>query len=89
MTFFSVNFLAILTNLLISGVQLLADPNMLNATEGERWQVCVTIQDDDPSRERSVGISFGLYPMGKCMTLYTLTKLALTQIIICKHLKHL
>ena len=61
MTFISANFL---TNLLISGVQLLADPNMLNATEGERRQICVTIQDDDPSRERSVGISFGLYPMG-------------------------
>ena len=50
----------------ITGVQLVA-PDTLSATEGERQQLCVTIQDDDPARERSVGIAFGLYPMGKRM----------------------
>lgn len=49
---------------LISGVQLLV-PDMINATEGEVGQFYVTIQDDDPSRERSVGISFRLHPMSK------------------------
>ena len=50
----------------ITGVQLVA-PDMLSTTEGERQQLCVTIQDNDPARERSVGIAFGLYPMGKKM----------------------
>ena len=60
-----ISFLVILANLLILGVQLMA-PDQLNATEGERQQLCVTVQDDDPARERSVGITFRLYPMGKC-----------------------
>ena len=53
-------------SLLISGVQLVA-PGMVNVTEGERQQICVTIQRDDPprDRERSVGITFGFFPVGK------------------------
>ena len=38
---------------------------MINVTEGEVGQLCVTIQDDDALRERSVGIAFSLYPMSK------------------------
>ena len=60
-----ISSLVILANLLILGVQLVA-PNQLNTIEGERQQLCVAIQDDDPARERSVGITFRLYPMGKC-----------------------
>ena len=38
---------------------------MINVTEGELGQLCVTIQDDDALRERSVGIAFSLDPMSK------------------------
>ena len=59
-----INYLVILANLLISGYRLIA-PDQLNATEGKRQELCVTIQEDGAARDRSVGIIFGLYPMGK------------------------
>ena len=61
-----INYLVILANLLISGYRLIA-PDQLNTTEGKRQELCVTIQEDSAARNRSVGITFGLYPMGKCI----------------------
>ena len=64
-----ISYLVILANLLISGVRFtMIAPDQLNATEGERQELCVTIQENGAPRDRSVGITFGLHPMGKCMT---------------------